>query len=373
MHLSIGGETLRVHLSNAFGTEPLRVSAAHIARPVSAVGAAIVPATDKALTFNGRGDVTLPAGAEYLSDPVAFAAAPQSDLAISLYLEAPPARQTSHPGARADAYLVHGNRVSAAELPGASKVPHWFNLGAVDVLARRGAAAVAILGDSITDGRGSTTNGNDRWTDDFARRLLQGLPDAQVGVLNQGIGGGRVLSDGLGPNALARFDRDVLARAGVHYLIVFEGINDIGTFDPAGSRSRSAHDAFVHELTAAFAQIVARARAAGIKVYGATLTPFVDCTAYHPSRAGEADRLAVNAWIHAPGHFDAVLDFDAALRDPARPDHLAADYDSGDHLHPSAAGHRAKNLTRCMALQLPAARDICRTLIFSNLGFGFLK
>jgi lysophospholipase L1-like esterase len=339
VHLSIGGRALRVHLSNAFGTEPLHVSAAHVARAQSAAAAAIVPATDAALTFDGRADVTVPAGAEYISDPVVFAAAPQADLAISLYLETPPARQTGHPGARTDTYLVHGNRVSAEDLPRASKVQHWFDIGGVDVEADPGASAVVALGDSITDGRGSTTNGNDRWTDDLARRLLE--ERRKVSVLNLGLGGGRVLNDGSGPNALARFDRDVLAQAGVRYLILFEGINDIGTFDRAGARPRSAHDALVRDLTGAFAQIVERAHAAGIKVYGATLTPFADCTAYHPVPAAEADRRSVNAWIRAPGHFDAVLDFDAVVRDPERPDHLAADDDSGDHLHPSAAGYHA--------------------------------
>ncbi len=341
VHLSIGGRTLRVRLSNAFGSAPLHVAAAHVAEALSPASAAIVRGSDAALSFAGRPEVTVPAGAEYLSDPLAFDAAPQADLAISLYLDDAPARQTSHPGSRADSYLVHGDRVSAVDLPGARKFEHWFDLAGVNVAAPPGSAALVVLGDSITDGHGSTTNGNDRWTDDLARRLQKDAGGRTLGVLNHGIGGGRVLHDGLGPNALARFDRDVLAQSGVRYLIVFEGINDIGTFDKPGAKPQAAHDALVHALTAAYAQIVTRAHAAGIEVYGATLTPFVDCSVYDPKPISEADRVAVNAWIRAPGHFDAVLDFDATLRDPARPDRLAPAYDSGDHLHPSPAGYAA--------------------------------
>lgn len=341
VHLSVGGDTLRVRLSNVFGTEPLRVAATHIAKPVSSGVPEIVPGTDTPLTFNGRPDVVIPAGAAYFSDPVKFRVAPLSNLAISLYLERAPARQTSHPGARTDSYLVHGNRVSAPDLPGAKIFQRWYQIAGVDVLAEENAAAIVVLGDSITDGRGSTRNGNNRWPDLLAQRLKQALPHRRLGVLNHGVGGGRILLDGLGPNALARFDRDVLAQTGVRYLIVFEGINDIGTFDPGGTQARAAHEALVRDLTGAFAQIIERAHAAGIKVYGATLTPFGGAEAYAPKPIHEADRAAVNAWIRAPGHFDAVLDFDAAVRDPARPDRLAEAYDSGDHLHPSPAGYRA--------------------------------
>ena len=342
VHLSIGGATLRVHLSNAFGTAPLHITAAHIARPLSPAGPAIAPQSDRALTFHGAADVTIPAGAEYISDPIAYAMAPDSDLAITLHFEHQPAQQTSHPGSRTNSYIVKGERVTAADMPDAAKVEHWFFIGGVDVMATDGAAAAIVaLGDSITDGRGSTTNGNDRWSDDLSRRLLKKKPGRQFGVLNAGIGGNNILKDGLGPGALSRFDRDVLARAGVKYLIVLEGINDIGTFDRDGTRPRAEHDLLVHQMTGALEQIVLRAHAAGIKVYGATITPFMDCGPYNPKPISEADRVAVNNWIKAPGHFDAVIDWDAAVRDPARPDHLAAQYDSGDHLHPSAAGYHA--------------------------------
>jgi lysophospholipase L1-like esterase len=276
-------------------------------------------------------DVTIPAGADYISDPVAFAG---RDIAISLYFDKAPAQQTSHPGSRTTSYLMHGNHVSDASLAGAVKFDHWFNIAGIDVSGGKG--AVTVVGDSITDGRGSTTNGNDRWTDALAQRLR--ASKIAVGVLNHGIGGGRILQDGLGPNAMSRFDRDVLAQPGAHWLIVFEAINDIGTFDPDGTKPKAAHDELIRQLTTAYAQMIEKAHAAGLKIYGATITPFMDCGPYHPKPVSEADRVAVNVWIRA--HFDAVLDFDAVVRDPARPDHLAAAYDSGDGLHLSPAGYR---------------------------------
>jgi lysophospholipase L1-like esterase len=332
VHLSFAGRSLRVRLSNAFGTAPLHISAAHIARAGNAGSDAVDPATDTVLHFSGAGDVTIPAGAEYVSDPVSLAGA---DIAISLYLQTAPAQQTSHPGSRTTSYLLHGNHVADPTLPGAKGFDHWFNIAGIDVMGAEG--AVAVVGDSITDGRGSTTNGNDRWTDALALRLA--AAGRKIGVLNHGIGGGKVLEDGLGPNAMSRLDRDMLAQPGMRWLIVFEAINDIGTFDPDGIKPKPAHDALVRQLTTAYSQMIEKAHAAGIKAYGATITPVMDCGPYHPKPISEADRVAVNAWIR--GHFDAVLDFDAVARDPARPDHLAPAYDSGDGLHLSPAGYQA--------------------------------
>jgi lysophospholipase L1-like esterase len=332
VHLSTTGKSLRVRLSNAFGTAPLHITAAHLARAVSSGSDAIERASDTILHFSGEADVTIPAGADYVSDPVQLTGA---DLAITLHFETAPAQQTSHPGSRTTSYLLHGDHVADLTLPGAQTFDHWFNIAGIDVTGATG--AVMALGDSITDGRGSTTNGNDRWTDALAHRLAQaGL---KIGVLNHGIGGGHVLLDGLGPNAMSRFDRDVLAQPGARWLIVFEAINDIGTFDPDGSKPKAAHDDLVRQLTTAYSQMIESAHAAGIKVYGATITPFMDCGPYHPKPISEADRVAVNGWIRI--HFDAVMDFDAAVRDPARPDHLAPSYDSGDGLHLSPAGYRA--------------------------------
>lgn len=341
VHLSVGGPALRVHVSNAFGYLPLYLTSVHIARPLSPSSPAIDPATDKALTFAGKPDVIIPAGAEYLSDPIDYPVAPLSDLAVSIHYDLPPAEQTGHPGSRATSYLVHGDSVSAADLPGARKFDHWYQLSAIDVAAPANASSIVVLGDSITDGHGATTNGNDRWPDILAQRL-QGDPKTRyIGVLNQGIGGNHLLTDGLGPNTLARFDLDVLAQTGVRTVIVFEGVNDIGGLTRLGDPPHAEHEAFVHRVLAAYEQIVARAHAAHLRVIGATITPYTDSGYYHPPASNEADRQAINVWIRTPGHFDAVIDFDKATADPARPDHLNPAYDSGDHLHPSAAGYRA--------------------------------
>lgn len=341
VHLSIGGKVLRVNLSNAFGTAPLHFTSVHIARPVSSASSRIDVSTDRALTFSGRPDVTIPAGADYVSDPIAFPVAPESNLAITFYLEQPPEGETSHPGSRETSYLAHGNQVSAADLPNATTFDHWFNIAGVDVMAPASAAAIVTLGDSITDGHAATTNGNDRWPDDLAHRLLRETPARPLGVLNEGIGGNRLLLDGLGPNALARFNRDVLAPPGVRYLIVLEGINDIGVFDIRGDQSKAANDELVHNIIGAYEQIVLRAREHGIKVYGGTILPFAGSFYTRQSTLGEEAVREVNQWIRAPGHFDGVIDFNKVMGDPQHPNHLLPAYDSGDHLHPSPAGYRA--------------------------------
>lgn len=340
VHLSAGGTVLRVHISNAFGTDALRVESVHIARAVAADSSAIVPGSDRALTFAGEPDVTVPPGAEFVSDPIAYSVAPLSNLAVSFYIKEPPARETSHPGSRATSYFVHGNAVSASTLAEAAKVDHWFQISEVDVEAAPGAASIVALGDSITDGHASTTNGNDRWTDVLAKRLQQSRAMRDLGVVNKGIGGNHLLTDGLGPNVLARFDRDVLAPSGVRWVILFEGVNDLGGLTREGEVPAAEHAKLVHRIIAADQQVIARAHAHGIEVIGATITPYMGSDYYHPDAQDEADRQAVNAWIRAAGHFDAVVDFDAALRDPERPDRLRPAYDCGDHLHPSPAGYR---------------------------------
>jgi lysophospholipase L1-like esterase len=335
VHLSLGGNTLRIHLTNAFGTQPLHIAAAHVARPGLILGS-IDPRTDRPLTFAGHTDVTIPAGAEIASDPVNFDAAPLSDVAISILYDQAPAQQTSHPGARATSFYAKGDFLAAPELANATPVEHWFQIEAVDVAAPASFSSVVVLGDSITDGRGSTTNGNDRWTDALARHLQS----AHVGVINKGIGGGRILLDGLGPSALARFDRDVLSPAGVKWLIVLEGINDLSVLTRDAPATPEQHGIMVRELIAAYRQIVERAHDHGIKVYGATILPDLGGEYYHPGPLNEADRHAVNDWIRASGHFDAVIDFDALTRDPAHPDAMLPLYDSGDHLHPGPAGYK---------------------------------
>lgn len=339
VHLSAGGQRIRLHISNAFGTEPLRLLSVHVAKPLSTASSAIATGSDSAVQFAGKREVTIPAWTDYVSDPVAFPVAPGSDLMVSIhYSDIAPAQETGHPGSRATSYLVRGDMVSAAELPGAKRVEHWYQLSGVDV-STNGFSIVA-LGDSITDGHGATNNGNDRWPDVLARRLRDAGRNS-AGVLNQGIGGNHLLTDGLGPNALARLDRDVLTQTAAKYLIVLEGVNDLGGLARTMQASPEEHARLVEHMIAAYEQIVARAHALGLIVIGGTITPYVGSNYYHPDAASEADRQAVNQWIRTPGHFDAVIDFDQVIRDPEHVDRMQPKYDSGDHLHPSPAGYAA--------------------------------
>jgi lysophospholipase L1-like esterase len=341
VHLSVGGDQLRVRVSNAFGTEPLHLTAVHVARPVSAAGAAIDAASDTPVMFNGSSDVMIPARAEYLSDAVAFPVAALSSLAISIHFDQPPMGETGHPGSRATSYVARGDLVSAVSLPDAKTVEHWYQVSGVDVTSPVQAGAVVTLGDSITDGHGATTNENDRWPDVLAARMQAEKSTRMLGVLNEGIGGNRLLLDGLGPNALARFDRDVLAQAGVRAVIVLEGVNDLGTLTRDHDVSAEEHRALVRKIEGAYSQMIERAHAHGIRVMGATILPYSGSKYYHPGPESEADRQAINAWIREVGHFDAVVDFDKLTRDPAHPDHLLPAYDSGDGLHPGPGGYKA--------------------------------
>ncbi|MET0322679.1 MAG: SGNH/GDSL hydrolase family protein [Duganella sp.] len=379
VRLSLGGRRLRVQLSNVHGTAPLRIDAASVARAVAPGHADIDPASVRPLTFDGRSDVTIPAGADYYSDAVALDLPAAADLAVSLHFTAAPARQTSHSGARTHSFLAPGDRTADARWPGAEQVTRWYVLAGVDVLASPETGALVAIGDSITDGYGVTTDGNDRWTDVLAARLRTGgdhagkqaggpsseqadhatamPPGIALGMVNAGIGGGRMLQDGLGPNLVSRFDRDVLARAGVSHALVLIGVNDLGvqhrnTPDLPADRARLLAD-----LRRAHRQLAARARERGVCLIGATVTPYAGSDYYHPEPANEDDRQALNAWIRTAGVFDAVADFDAALRDPAHPDRLAPRYDSGDHLHPSLAGYRAM----ADAVPLDALRRRCRS------------
>jgi lysophospholipase L1-like esterase len=341
VRLSTGGARIRVRLSNAFGSAPLKFSAVHVARPLSPDSPRIDVATDRAVTFAGQGEVVVPAGADYVSDPIDLAVGPLSDLAITVHLPAAPERQTSHPGSRATSYLASGRHLADPDLVGAKTTDHWFWVTGVDVVAAPRSAAVVVLGDSITDGYGVKPNTNLRWTDHLAARLQASAKTRHLGVLNQGIGGNRVLLDGSGPNAMARFERDVLSQTGVRYLIVLEGVNDLGTLTRDAPATPEAHADLVRNVIGAYSQMIARARARGVKVIGATILPYGGSAYYHPTAVNEADRQAINAWIRQPGHFDAVIDFDQLTRDPARPDRMLAAYDSGDGLHPSMAGYKA--------------------------------
>jgi len=353
VHLSLGGSEIRLRLSNRFGATPLNLTAVHMARPVSGSSGEIVAGSDRALTFSGSPEVTIPSHADYISDPILFRADALSDLAITMRIKVAPEEQTGHPGSRATSYVTHEALATASELPGAKTVEHWYFIAGVDVAASPDARAVVVLGDSITDGHGATTNGNDRWPDILAQRLQTGPGTRNVAVLNQGIGGNRILTDGLGPNALSRIDHDVIAQPGVRYLIVLEGINDIGMQARTAEVPLAEHAALVRRMIAAYEQITVRAHTHNIEVVGATLLPFVRSNYYHPSQVSEADRQAINEWIRDPGHFDALLDFDKIIRDPEHPERLLPAFDSGDHLHPSPAGYAA--MAQSVPLSLFAA------------------
>jgi lysophospholipase L1-like esterase len=330
VHVSLGGERLRLRFSNAFGTTPVTMAAVHLA--VSAGAGAIDAGTDRALTFGGADSVTIPPGGAVMSDAFPFALRPLSNVAVTIRFGATSADVTGHPGSRTTSYIQPGDAVTAADLTSAVKTDHWYILTGIDVVAER-AAAVAVLGNSITDGRGSGTNRNNRWPDELARRLQADPRTARVAVLNQGIGGNCVVAACLGPSALARFDRDVLGQSGVRWLVILEGVNDIGR-----AHGAAGADSVASGLIDAYRQMIGKAHARGIRVYGATILPFAGSQYDSPDR--ERARQTVNAWIRTGGAFDAVIDLDAALRDPASPTRLRPEGDTGDHLHPSEAGHR---------------------------------
>lgn len=330
VRVSLGGQRLRVRFSNAFGDGPLTIDAAHLA--TSAGGGATRPGSDAALSFGGKPAVTLAAGAAVTSDAMDFPLSALTDVAVTVHFGAVPHGVTGHPGSRTTSYLQTGNWVADTVPPQAARVEHWYVLADIDVVAPEGAGAVAVLGNSIADGRGSGTDRQDRWPDNLARRLQADPQTAAVAVLNEGIGGNCVLRACLGPAGLARLDRDVLEQPGARWLIVSEGVNDIG-----GAPGATAADSVAQGLIRAFQDIVARAHARGLRVYGATILPFGG--SFYDSPAHERARDVVNAWIRSAHAFDAVLDLDAAMRDPERPTHLRPDVDSGDHLHPNEQGY----------------------------------
>lgn len=333
---TLGGARIRIRVSNAFGREPLTISNAAVARAAAPASSRIVPGSSRSVTFQAARSVTIPAGAEFVSDPIAMAMAPLTTLSISMHFKQLPKSATGHPGSRATSYFVSGDHVSAPDFTESGAADHWYFLAGVDVW-RAPASAIAVLGDSITDGHGVVSNTDTRWTDFLAERLSKARPTT---VLNLGIGGNRLLEDGLGPNALARFDRDVLARDGVRYLIILEGVNDLGVLTRDAPVAPDRHHSLVQGMIAAYAQMIVRAHDRGIKVIGATIMPYGRSGYYHPDAGNEADRAAVNAWIRKSGNFDAVVDFDAMMRDPVHPERLRKEFDSGDGLHPSPAGYR---------------------------------
>ncbi|MGH9534537.1 MAG: SGNH/GDSL hydrolase family protein [Terriglobales bacterium] len=325
IQVSIGGRILRVHLSNQYGRSPMVIRAAWIALPAGP--GAIVHASDRRLTFHGRGALTLAPGATVISDPVAFPLRPLSELTVSLAFGAVPRHLTGHPGSRQTSFIQPGNVATAATLPAPQKTPHWYVLTGVDVRTRRPAAAVAIFGDSLTDGHGTTTNGNNRWTDDLARRLQGHAATREIAVLNEGIGGNCLLRPCLGPAGMARFRRDVLDQAGVRWVILWEGVNDIGT----------SHAPVAPALIAADRRLIALAHAHHLRIYAATITPFGG--SFYDSPAHRADWRQLNHWLRASDAFNGVVDFAALARDPTHPARLRPADDLGDHLHFLPAGY----------------------------------
>lgn len=333
VHISLGGNRLRVRLSNAYGKAPLVVGEAQVALQQS--GATTVVGSNRVLTFNGQAGITIPAGATVVSDPVTLQVPNLSNLSVSVYLPQPTPVATQHQQSRQTSYVsVPGNYAAVADQPGVFSSrcdngtnpltcsSHWYFLPGVDVEQTMSTAAVVALGDSITNASQTGANKNRRWTDTLARRLV--ASNRSMGVLNAGIGGNTLVAWGVGPNALKRFERDVLSQPGARHVIVLIGINDIKKNFSADS------------LIAGYRSLITQARARGLKIYGATLTPYGRATSQQ-----ETQRQAVNRWIRNSGEYDAVIDFDAALRDPANTRNLLPLYDSGDSLHPNNAGNDA--------------------------------
>jgi lysophospholipase L1-like esterase len=338
-HISIGGPQVRIRFTNEFGLDPLTISDAHVALSAGAGSGtgAIQPGTDHAITFGGATTVNVPPGAAIFSDPVALEVAPLSDLAVTFYLPPQIMRaETYHGFADQDNFVAMGDVSTAPELPQPTTISSWYFFDGIDVPATAGSRAIVALGDSITDGALSTHNANHRWPDILAARLQADPNLKNIGVLNVGIGGNRVLNETTGPSAISRICRDMLAQSGARYVIVLESINDIGRL----SHLQTPWDGITAEqLEWGLKQIADAAHEHGIKAIGATLTPYGG--AGYWSDKGEQVREAVNNWIRTSGTFDGVVDFDKITQDPANPTRFNPAYDSGDHLHPKDAGYQA--------------------------------
>ena len=339
VHTSIGGDRVRVVLTNAFGTGRLAIGGAHIA--LRDKGGAIVDGSDHVLTFGGSPTMSIPPGGLIVSDPTNLRVPAMGDLAIDVYLPgdtaASPSPLTMHTGARQTNYIsATGNHLGMKELPGATTTPSWFFLSRVEVTAPAQAAAIVTFGDSITDGYNSTPDTNNRWPDHLAKRLMGA--GGGFGVLNLGIDGNRVLNEIMGPAALARFDRDVLAAPGVTHVFVLEGINDLGISSLLNDGQRPTPE----QLIAGHRQLIARAHAKGLRIFASTLLPYENTgiPGYY-NEDGEKVRQAFNEWMRTAKEYDGFVDFDQVMRDPSHPAKMLEKYDSGDHLHPNDAGYAA--------------------------------
>jgi lysophospholipase L1-like esterase len=331
---SLGGKRVRVQFSNAFGTTPLMIGSAHLA--LRDKGSAIVAGTDRPLNFYGKPNCTIPPGALMYSDPVDLDVPKLSDLAISVYVPGDSGPASAHSLGLHTTYISkEGNFTGQPEIADATTSLSWYWLASVDVMAPSTAATIVAFGDSITDGATSTADTDRSWPSVLAQRLQANPATANIAVVNEGISGNRVLADGAGVSALARFDRDVLGTSGVKWLMIMEGINDIGI----AARQPGPNSLVADDLIGAISQLIERAHTHGIKVIGCTLTPYGG--AGYASENGEAVRTALNTWIRTSSAFDAVVDFDKATQDAENTKQFRAGFNNTDHLHPNDAGYKA--------------------------------
>jgi lysophospholipase L1-like esterase len=337
VHTTIGGRRARVTLSNTFGATPLTIGAAHLA--LRTKDSAIAPDSDRALLFNGKPDVTIAPGAQMTSDPVNLNIPQLGDVAITVYIPADSGPMTMHGTALHTTYIVKGNAIAEPALNDATTTRSWYAISELDVMAPGAVGAIVAFGDSITDGTTSTPDTDRSWPSQLAQRILSTPRSPALAIINEGISGNRILADGAGVNALARFDRDVLGIAGIKWLMILEGINDIGL--STGMRGNAAPQRPItpDDLIGPLKQMIERAHTHGIKVIGCTLTPYEGAGYY--SEAGEEVRQVVNRWIRTSGAFDAVVDFEKATQDTANPKTFRSEFNNTDHLHPNDAGYKA--------------------------------
>ncbi len=329
VRVSIGGEAIRLKLSNEFSTSPVTIHSIQIA--ASTGGHTIDASTNRELTFDGESQITMEPGGAVVSDPVAFYLKPRMNVAITIYYGETSETVTGHPGSRTTSYIIPGNDTQVTDFSGAITAERWYNINRIDVLSPTSAASVAILGNSITDGRGSNTDKQDRWPDILSEILLKNSETEQIGVLNMGIGGNAVLAGGLGPTGLSRYERDILNQPGVKWAIIYHGVNDIG-----GVRTEQAAIDKANALIEAYKKMISEARERNITIFGATILPFKGNSYYNEH--SEKCRETVNDWIRHSGWYDAVIDFDKVMQSPEDPARLVSTFQN-DGLHPDAEGY----------------------------------
>ncbi len=331
VRVSMGGETIRLRFSNQFSKNPVTLKSVGVA--LSTGGSAVNKKTHRLLKFGGKNEVVMKPNSDIMSDPLKFHLEPGAKIAITIcYGETAP-DITGHPASRATSFLLAGNQSPKTDFSTSIPTDHWYTISGIDVYAPETAGSIAILGNSIADGRGSGTNKFNRWGDVLSERLNKNSKTTQRGVLNLGIGGNCVVKGGLGDPAIKRFDRDILGQSGVKWLIISVGVNDIGTTKDVEASQRA-----IREVIAAYEEMIDKARGKGIKVYGATIAPFGK--SFYDADHRQMARQTINDWIRSSGRFDAVIDFDLALRDPSDPKSMQTELQSGDFLHPNEAGYK---------------------------------